>query len=72
MVEMSVQQLKKELAALSDSERAEISAFLFHLRCIIDVEYHAALKHRLNDKDISHWLPLEEVEERLDEQVSSE
>jgi hypothetical protein len=64
---MSVQQLKNELAALSDAERAEVSAFLFHLRHASDADYQATLERRLNDKDSSHWLSVEEVEKRLDE-----
>ena len=62
-----MQQLKQELAALSDSERAEVAAFLFHLRQASDTDYQASLERRLNDKEASHWLSLEEVEKRLDE-----
>ena len=64
---MSVQQLKQELAALSDSERAEISAFLFHLRHAADPAYQSVLERRLSDKDPSHWLSIKEFEKRLDE-----
>ena len=64
---MSVQELKKELAALQESQRAEVSAFLFHLRHAADPEYQAILERRLNDKDPSHWLTVDEFERRLDE-----
>jgi len=62
---MSVQELKKELSALSEQERAEVSAFLFHLRHAADPDYQAALQRRMDDKDPSHWLTPEEFEKRL-------
>ena len=62
---MSVQELKAELAALSEKERAEVSAFLFHLRHASDPDYQAAVQRRMEDKDPSHWVPLDELERRL-------
>ena len=63
---MSVQELKKELAALSMMEQAELVAFLFHLRHKADPEYQAAVDRRAGDKDPSPWLTPEEFEKRLD------
>ena len=63
---MSVQQLKRELAALSDSER-EVVAYLFHLKHSSDSDYQADVERRLNDKDSSHWLSIEEAEKRLNQ-----
>jgi hypothetical protein len=63
---MSVQELKTELAALSETERAEVSAFLFHLRHASDQDYQAAVQRRMDDKNPSHWLTLDELESRLD------
>ena len=62
---MSVQELKAELAALSEKERAEVSAFLFHLRHASDGAYQADVQRRLDDKDPAHWVPLEELDRRL-------
>ena len=62
---MSVQELKTELAALSENERAEVSAFLFHLRHASDWDYQATIQRRMDDKGPSHWLPLDELERRL-------
>jgi len=62
---MSVQELKAELAALSENERAEVSAFLFHLRHASDPNYQAALQRRMDDEDPSHWVPLNELQRRL-------
>ena len=63
---MSVQELKAELAALSETERAEVSAFLFHLRHASDPDYQAAVQRRMDDKNPSHWLTLDGLESRLD------
>ena len=62
---MSVQELKAELAVLSETERAEVSAFLFHLRHASDPDYQAAVQRWMEDKDPSHWVPLDELERRL-------
>ena len=62
---MSVQELKTELAALSETERAEVSAFLFHLRHASDADYQAVVQRRMDDKDPSHWVPLDELKRRL-------
>jgi hypothetical protein len=63
---MSVQDLKTALTALSETERAEVSAFLFHLRHASDPDYQAAAQRRMDDKNPSHWLTLDELESRLD------
>ena len=67
MYAMSVKDLKKELVALNAAERAEVAAFLFHLRHATDADYQAAVEQRLNDKDPSHWLTPDEFERRLDQ-----
>ena len=63
---MSVQELKTELAALSETERAEVSAFLFHLRHASDPDYQTAVQRRMEDKNPSHWLTIDELDSRLD------
>jgi hypothetical protein len=62
---VSVMDLKKELAALSAKEQAEMAAFLFQLRRQGDADYQATLGRRLKDKDPSHWLTPDEFERRL-------
>ncbi len=57
--------LKKELVALSATEQAEVAAFLFQLRRKDDADYQAKIERRLNDKDPSHWLTVDEFEKRL-------
>lgn len=62
---MSVEEIKKGLMSLSESEQGEVTAFLFHLRHAHDPDYEAAVSHRLLDTDKSHWLTPEEFEQRL-------
>lgn len=64
---MSVMDLKKELAALSATEQAEVAAFLFQIRRKDDPDYQAKIRRRLDDKDPSHWLAPDEFERRLNQ-----
>jgi hypothetical protein len=64
---MSVMDLKKELIALSTAEQAEVAAFLFQLRRKDDAAYQAKIQRRLDDKDPSHWLTLNDFEKRLED-----
>ena len=64
---MSVEEIKNQLVALSPDERNQVSAYLLHLRDSADPDYQAEISARLNDKDPSHWLTLEEFERRLDQ-----
>ena len=64
---MSVQEIKKEIATLSPEEQREVTAYLFRLRHADDQDYHARVQRRMDDKDAAHWLTLNEVEKRLDQ-----
>lgn len=64
---MSVQEIKKELASLTPAEQGEVTAYLFRLRHANDPEYQATVQRRMDDKDAAHWLTLNEVEKRLDQ-----
>jgi len=64
---MSVEEIKKGLATLSETERSEVSAFLFHLRHALDSDYHDTVGQRLSDREESHWVSPEEFEKRLNE-----
>ncbi len=64
---MSVEEIKKNIAALSPTEQGELSAFLFNLRHTTDADYQARISSRLADRDAAHWLTPEEFERRLDQ-----
>ncbi|MEQ1749786.1 MAG: hypothetical protein ABL974_10215 [Prosthecobacter sp.] len=63
---MSVEQIKREITILTDTEQNEVTAFLFHLRHRNDAAYRDAVDARMNDQDKSHWLPLDAFERELD------
>ena len=63
---MSFEQIKREVTALSDRERAELIRFTLQLRHEHDAEYRREVTDRLNDRDKSHWLTPDEFEGRLD------
>ncbi|MBE2180758.1 MAG: hypothetical protein IAE97_09830 [Chthoniobacterales bacterium] len=61
---MSVEEIKKGLASLSEPEQSEVTAFLFHLRHLHDADYRNRGNETLSDKDSSHWLIPEDFEEQ--------
>lgn len=63
---MSLDQLKREVAALSSEDQSELIAFAIQLLYADDAAYRREVAERLNDKDKSHWLTPEEFEQRLD------
>jgi asparagine synthetase B (glutamine-hydrolysing) len=62
---MGFEQLKSEVAALSDREQAELIRYTLQLRHANNTQYHHEVTERLNDKDKSHWLTPDEFENRL-------
>lgn len=64
---MSVEEIKKGLAALNASEQREVTAFLYHLRHAHDVEYQSEIDARISDKEGANWVTPEEFEKRLDQ-----
>ena len=54
-----MEQIKKQLLALSPDERNDVSAFLWHFRSTPnDPEHRKLITERLDDKDPNHWLTL--------------
>lgn len=43
----------------------EVIAFLFHLRHADDLDYQSTISRRLEDKDPTHWLSLDDFEREL-------
>ena len=62
---MSFEQLKREVALLSEPEQAELISYTLQLRYAHDANYHREVTDRLNDSDKSHWLTPDEFERRL-------
>ena len=64
---MSFEQLKQQVAALSDRQQAELISFTLQLRHAHDMDYRRAVTDRLNDRDKSHWLTPDEFDRHLDQ-----
>jgi hypothetical protein len=62
---MRIEQLKREVTALTDREQADLIRFTLQLRHEHDAEYRREVTDRLNDSDKSRWLTPDEFERRL-------
>ena len=62
---MSVEQIKKEITVLTESELNEVTAFLFQLRHRHDEGYQGTVNRRFEDSEKSHWLTPDEFERQL-------
>ena len=65
---MSIEALKQELASLAPRERKQIIAFLVALQDERDIDYRTALARKIDDKDSSHWVDLDELDHRFVDQ----
>ena len=63
---MSLETLKREAAALDESGRKELLAYLISLREQKWAAHAREISKRLDDPNPGHWLTLEEFKERLD------
>ncbi|PWU18770.1 MAG: hypothetical protein C5B50_08205 [Verrucomicrobia bacterium] len=63
---MSLEQLKREVAALTKEQQGELISYALQLRYSGDAEFRSEVTERLNDSDKSHWLTPKEFESRLD------
>ena len=61
---MSLAQLKLEAAALTDQERKSLMAFLASLQVANDEALRSELTTILDDKDPSHWVSLDDLQQR--------
>jgi hypothetical protein len=62
---MSVEQIKSSLNSLTEQELKEVSIYIRQLRNATDVEYREMLAARLDDKDPSHWVSLDDLKRRF-------
>ncbi len=71
---MSIDAIKQELEGLDDDKRHHIMAFLIAIEDRKNPEYLASLARKIDDKDPSHWVTMEEFEKRFslggDEQLN--
>jgi hypothetical protein len=62
---MSIEALKQELAGLDDESRHHIMAYLVSIEDQKDASYREEMARKIDDKDPSHWLTLEEFDKKL-------
>lgn len=62
---MSIDTLKLEVNSLDDRQRRQLMAYLVGLEMSKDAEHAAEMARRMDDKDPSHWVTLEEMDRRL-------
>jgi len=62
---MSIDAIKQELTNLDETSRRQIMAFLVAMDDLKDPEYRASIARKIDDKTPSHWMTLEELEQRL-------
>ena len=64
---MSLAQLKDQAAHLGLVEQRELIAFLISRQTEQDEEFKSALAQKIDDKDPSHWVELDELRKRYSE-----
>ena len=62
---MSIEALKQELASLNAKDRQKIVTYLVEINQRENPALRAELTRKIDDKDPSHWLTLEEFDKRL-------
>ncbi len=62
---MSVEQIMHSLSSLSQDELKAVSIYVRQLRSAADLEHRKLIATRLDDKDPSHWVSLEELKSRF-------
>ena len=62
---MSVDAILQELPKLNDAELLRIKDLLNSIRDQRDVNYMKEMERRIDDKDPSHWVTLEEFRKRM-------
>jgi hypothetical protein len=63
---MSFEALQKEVATWPDAQLRQFQAYLVSLRHQRDEETMSKLSAKLDDRDSSRWISLEDAEKRLD------
>ncbi len=64
---MSINELERELTDLPPEQQDRLAAYLVHLRQQRDPKVRKELADRINDRDPSHWVTLDELKQRWKE-----
>ena len=63
--EMSLDELKSEIDRLSPEELQNLKAYLAIRQDMLDPEFRKELTRKIDDKNPTHWITLDEAEKRL-------
>lgn len=64
---MSLAQIKDQAAHLPPAEQRELIAFLISRQTEKDDDFKRALARKIDDRDPSHWIDLDDLQERFSE-----
>jgi len=64
---MSIEQIKEELAAMPVEQQNHLVAYLIHLRHERDPKSREELTRKIDDRDPSHWVGLDQLKEHWKE-----
>ena len=62
---MSMAEIMREVAELPVNRQNELAAYLLHLRLQQDAAWRTEMTRRIDDKDTSRWVSLENLESQL-------
>jgi len=64
---MSIEQIKAELAAMPVEQQNHLVAYLVHLRHERDPKTKEDLARKIDDREPSHWVSLDQLKEQWKE-----
>ena len=64
---MTLEQIKEGLASLPEEQQDHVVAYVVHLRHLRDPQTRQELTRRIDDRDPSHWVSLDQLKERWKE-----
>ena len=62
---MSMAELMRVVASLPVGQQNELAAFLLHLRLQQDPAWRAEMTHKIDDKESSNWISLDDLKKDL-------
>jgi hypothetical protein len=62
---MTLAALKDQVAQLSPAEQRQLAAYLVALQRSKDHKFRTELARKIDDKDPSHWVALDELEKKF-------
>jgi hypothetical protein len=64
---MSINQIKEQMATLPEEQQDQLAAYLVHLRHLRDPQLRKEMAERIDDRDPSHWVTVEQLKQHWKE-----